>query len=193
MLGSGSDLYDGRRIMRQVLIFAGVLLGLGVYAARFADQTLRNAAPPPPPPPATTALAEAPTPAPSHQDSYRSSVVIPPDARGHFVVDARVNGRRMEFMIDTGASAVALRSRDAAALGFHPVPRDLTVEVKTANGTTRAAPVQLGMVEISGLNVRNVVALISPDEGLSENLLGLTFLSRLRRFEFSNGRMVLEQ
>jgi aspartyl protease family protein len=186
LIGRGFN--DGRRIMRQVLIFAVMLLGLGVYAARYADQALKNSGPPP----AATALAAVP-PASVQQNSYRSSVVIPPDARGHFVVEARVDGRRMEFMLDTGASVVALRARDAAALGIHPVARDLTVEVKTANGTTRAAPVQLGMVEVSGLNVRNVAALVSADDALSENLLGLSFLSRLRRFEFSNGRMVLEQ
>ena len=127
------------------------------------------------------------------EDSYSSSVVVPRDARGHFVVDARVDGRHMGFMLDTGASVVALRARDAAGLGIHPVARDFTVEVKTANGSTRAAPVQLGMVEVGGLNVRNVAALVSPDEALSENLLGLSFLSRLRRFEYSNGKMVLEQ
>jgi|HubBroStandDraft_6_1064221.scaffolds.fasta_scaffold878255_2 aspartyl protease family protein len=172
--------------MRQVIIFAVVLLGLGVYAARYADQAVKNAAPP-----ATTALASAQEP--SQPNAYRSSVVIPAGPNGHFVVDARVDGRRMDFMLDTGASMVVLRSRDAAALGIHPVPRDLTVEVKTANGTTRAAPVQLGMVEISGLTLRNVAALVSPDDALNQNLLGLSFLSRLRRFEFSNGRMVLEQ
>jgi aspartyl protease family protein len=96
-------------------------------------------------------------------------------------------------MLDTGASMIALRARDAASLGIHPVARDFTVAVSTANGSMRAAPVQLGMVEISGLNVRNVAALVSPDDALSENLLGLSFLSRLRRFEFSNGKMVLEQ
>jgi aspartyl protease family protein len=174
--------------MRQVLIFAGMLLGLGVYAARFADQAVKNSAATP----TTTALA-AGSPPPSQQNPYSSSVIVPADARGHFVVEARVDGRRMAFMLDTGASMVALRARDAAALGIHPVARDLTVEVKTANGTTRAAQVQLGMVEISGVNVRNVAALVSPDETLSENLLGLSFLSRLRRYEFSNGRMVLEQ
>ena len=105
-------------------------------AARVADQTVRT----PAAPPAATALAAvAPTPVP--QDSYGSSVVIPRDARGHFVVDARVDGRRMEFMLDTGASVIALRARDAAALGIHPVAREFTVEVKTANGSTRAAPV----------------------------------------------------
>jgi len=179
--------------MRQILFFAGMLVALGVVAARVADQTVRT----PVAPPAAAALPAAAelavAPAPPVQNSYGSSVVVPHDARGHFVVDARVDGRHMEFMLDTGASVVALRARDAAALGLHPAAREFTVEVKTANGSTRAAPVQLGMVEVSGLNVRNVAALVSQDEALSENLLGLSFLSRLRRFEYSNGRMVLEQ
>jgi len=96
-------------------------------------------------------------------------------------------------MLDTGASLIALRARDAAALGIHPVARDFTVEVKTANGSARAAAVELGMVEVGGLTVRNVAAVVSPDAALSENLLGLSFLSRLRRFEYSNGKIVLEQ
>jgi aspartyl protease family protein len=184
--------------MRQVVIFAGMVVALGVGAAKFADQTARMPVAPAAPPaavapvaPPTAALAVA-SPAPALQNSY-GSVVIPSDARGHFVVDARVDGRRLGFMLDTGASVVALRARDAAGLGIHPVARDFTVEVKTANGSLRAAPVQLGMVEISGLTVRNVAALVTPDDALSENLLGLSFLSRLRRYEYSNGKMVLEQ
>jgi aspartyl protease family protein len=175
--------------MRQIVVLAGMLVALGVVAAKVADQTVRT----PVAPPAAAALAVAPNPAPAPQNSYGSSVVVPHDARGHFVVDARVDGRHMEFMLDTGASVVALRARDAAGLGIHPAAREFTVEVKTANGSTRAAPVELGMVEISGLTVRNVAALVSLDEALSENLLGLSFLSRLRRFEYGNGRMILEQ
>ena len=49
------------------------------------------------------------------------------------------------------------------------------------------------MVEIAGLVVRDVDALVLPDESLSENLLGLSVLSRLNRIEFANGQMVLEQ
>jgi len=57
----------------------------------------------------------------------------------------------------------------------------------------RAAPVQLGMVEIEDLVAHDVDALVLPDRALSENLLGLSFLSRLRRFEYSGGKLVLEQ
>src|SRR5258707_9047625 len=98
--------------MRQILIFAGLLLGFGVLAAKVADQAARTpAAPPASAPPASAALAAVPPPAPVPQNPYGTSVVIPRDARGHFVVDARVDGRRMEFMLDTGASVVALRAR----------------------------------------------------------------------------------
>ena len=65
--------------------------------------------------------------------------------------------------------------------------------VTTANGKVRAAPVKLAMVEIGGVTVRNVEGLVMPDESLSENLLGMSFLSRLRRFEFADGRLMLEQ
>ena len=57
----------------------------------------------------------------------------------------------------------------------------------------RAAPVELDRVEIDDLVVRNVAAMVMPDGALSDNLLGLTFLSRLRRFEYSDGKLVLEQ
>jgi aspartyl protease family protein len=96
-------------------------------------------------------------------------------------------------MVDTGASVIALRAADAAMLGIRPSPRDFTAEVKTANGSIRGAPTRLSMVDVGGLMVRDVAALVLPDEALSENLLGLSFLSRLRRFEYSNGKMVLEQ
>lgn len=170
--------------MRQISIFAGLLLVMGVSAARMADQAGHDQAAAP-----AAALAAAP---PS-QNAVGGSVTIPPDRRGHFVVAARVDGRRMNFMIDTGASLVALRQSDAALLGVHPFARDFNVEVKTANGTTRAAKVELGMVEIENLTVRNVEALVSPDEILSENLLGLSFLRRLRGLSYRDGRMVLEQ
>jgi len=96
-------------------------------------------------------------------------------------------------MVDTGASVIALTARDATMLGIQPAERDYVAIVNTANGTVRAAPVQLGMVEIEDLVAHDVDALVLPDRALSENLLGLSFLSRLRRFEYSGGKLVLEQ
>src|ERR1700677_4971586 len=70
---------------------------------------------------------------------------------------------------------------------------EFVAEVRTANGTVRAAPTRLDAVEVGDLVVRDVAAVVLPDEALSDNLLGLSFLSRLRRFEYSDGKLVLEQ
>jgi aspartyl protease family protein len=133
-------------------------------------------------------MAAAPEPR-----SAGRTVIIPRDSRGHFLVNGRVDGKRLGFMVDTGASVIALTARDAARLGIRPTLREFTAEVKTANGIVRAAPTRLDRVEIDDISVRDVVALVMPDEALSKNLLGLSFLSKLRRFEYSSGKLILEQ
>ena len=96
-------------------------------------------------------------------------------------------------MVDTGASVIALKAEDADMLGIHPAERDFTAVVRTANGTVRAAPVQLGMVEVEGLMLRDVAAWVMPEHALSDNLLGMSFLTRLHHFEYTDGKLVLEQ
>jgi aspartyl protease family protein len=65
--------------------------------------------------------------------------------------------------------------------------------VQTANGTVRAAPVTINRVEIGSIAIRDVSAMVLPEGALADNLLGMTFLSRLHRYEYANGRLVLEQ
>ncbi len=96
------------------------------------------------------------TPAAQTAGANSHSVMISPGSNGHFQVEGRIDGRRMDFMVDTGASVVALTARDAAMLGIHPAERGYLATVKTANGAVRAAPVKLGMVEIDDLSVHNV-------------------------------------
>ena len=119
------------------------------------------------------------------------SVVIKSD-RGHYWTDARVDGRRVGFMVDTGATSIALRESDAASLGYRPRPSDYTVRVSTANGVGRAARVELTRVEVGDITVRDVTALVVPDDALNVNLLGMSFLSRVRWTQ-DRGELVLEQ
>jgi aspartyl protease family protein len=121
------------------------------------------------------------------------SVTISRDQRGHFSAQGRIDGRSLDFMVDTGASVVALNARSAGKLGIYPTPRDYKVKVATANGIIHAASARLPRVDIGGLIVENVEALVLPDAALSENLLGLSYLSKLKRFEMAGSRMVLEQ
>ncbi|GIK81136.1 MAG: TIGR02281 family clan AA aspartic protease [Pseudorhodoplanes sp.] len=172
--------------MRYFVIFAALALAVAGLLTRIADRAVRTPAP-------QTAAVAVVEPARTTPSAGSRSITIPRDARGHFQVDARVDGRRLGFMVDTGASTIALTASNAKRLGIHPSPGDFSVNVRTANGTVRAAPATLNMVEVGGLVVRDVRALVVPDNALSENLLGMSFLAKLRRFEYANGKLVLEQ
>lgn len=169
--------------MRNLMIFAAILIGLGTFMAQMADKMSPAAATAAP----RKAAAEADAPASGR------TLSIPRDARGHFATDGRIEGQRIDFMVDTGASMVALNEKSAARFGLRPARGDFNATVATANGTIKVARTRLAMVEIGGLIVRDVDAMVLPDSALSENLLGLSFLSKLKRFEYANGRMVLEQ
>jgi len=172
--------------MRSVITIAAFALAASVIVPRYATQLHAGHAPP------TLMTARPQTPVQSASSNSRS-VAISPGRNGHFEVEARVDGRRMDFMVDTGATMIALTARDAAMLGIHPAERDYTGVVNTANGSVHVAPVHLNRVEIDDLVVYNVAAMVMPEGALSNNLLGLTFLSRLHRWEFSDGKLVLEQ
>jgi len=173
------------RVMRNLLIFAAILAGLGTFMAQIADKL--TPAPASATPAVKSAVVETPVPTSSR------SLNIPHDARGNFETEGRINGQRIGFMVDTGASVVALNESSAARFGLRPTPGQYTASVTTANGTIKAARTRLAMVDVGGLVVRDVDAMVLPDEALSENLLGLSFLSKLKRFEYANGKMVLEQ
>jgi aspartyl protease family protein len=176
--------------MRSIVAFAALALAASVLVPRYAARMNVT----PAAPKAMTAHALTPVePISSKSPSNSRSVVIAHDDHGHFQVEGRVDGRRLKFMVDTGASVIALTAGDAAMLGIHPAERDFSALVKTANGAVRTAPTRLNRVEIGDLMLHDVAAMVLPDGALSDNLLGLSFLSRLRRFEYSEGKLVLEQ
>jgi aspartyl protease family protein len=170
--------------MRNIMILAAFMIGLGTIMAQMADKVTATT-----PVLANTAARKA---APVETAGIRN-LSIPRDARGHFLTEGRIDGQRIGFMVDTGASVVALNETSAARFGLRPSRGDYNATVTTANGTVKGARARLAMVDIGGLVVRDVDAMVLPDQALSENLLGLSFLSKLKRFEYTNGQMVLEQ
>jgi aspartyl protease family protein len=132
-----------------------------------------------------------PAAAPTRPSTHR--VALRADARGHYTATATVNGRSVPVMVDTGATAVALSADSARSLGIRPPPSAFRLPVSTANGVVAAAPVTLREVRIGGVSVRNVEAIVVPGDALGINLLGMTFLSRLSRFEVADGQLVLTQ
>ncbi len=137
------------------------------------------------------AQAAPPPSAASHQSAARQ-VEVKAGRDGHFYVDAEVNFRPVRLMVDTGATVVALRASDAATAGIRVSPADFVNPVQTANGTTNAAQAMLDSISVSDIELRNVRALIVPDEQLSVSLLGGSFLHGLRRFEVSDGILTIE-
>jgi aspartyl protease family protein len=112
---------------------------------------------------------------------------------GHFFAEAEINGRRIEVMIDTGASIVALTWEDALTAGVSPRDSDFTHRVSTANGSARVAPVMLSRVQIGDVMVRNVQAAVAEPGKLNITLVGNSFLGRLSRYEMRSGRLILEE
>jgi aspartyl protease family protein len=174
--------------MHRVLYLCVIFAIAGVVAVRKLDQSAKSSSGN-----GVNAMAMAAKPAadPAPSSNYRV-VTLNSGPGGHFQSSARVDGRWLHFLVDTGASSVALRESAAAQLGIHPTARDYNVKISTANGTTRGARVLLDRVELEGITVRNVTAIVLPDESLGTNLLGMSFLSRVK-FSHDRGRLVIEQ
>ena len=108
----------------------------------------------------------------------RQSVVLAADPRGHFFADASVNGKPMRFVVDTGASVVALMAADATRMGIdwrkgQPAP------IQTANGATTGYLVRLQSVRVGGIELQDVDGVVL-EQGLGGyGLLGMSFLNRL--------------
>ncbi len=138
-------------------------------------------------PPTISMLAQPPATATGRR------VRLEPDGRGHFIGDFRLNGRTVEAMIDTGASVVAINTTTARRIGVTVSTADFKHPVNTANGTIHAAAATLSRLEIGGIVVRDVQAMVLDDKALSGTLIGMSFLNGLRRFGVENGRLLLEQ
>jgi aspartyl protease family protein len=172
-------------MLRSVVTFAAMALVAAMIVPHLAAQMNER-----PAPRIVAARPQAPTePVASSVDS----VEVPRDAFGRFRVEGRIDGRSLEFTVDTGASIVALTADDAAQLGIRPMQSEYRVLLKTANGMVRAASTTLDTLEIGDIMVHDVAAVVMPDGALSDNLLGMSFLSRLHHFDYSEGKMVLER
>lgn len=110
---------------------------------------------------------------------------------GHYRADVRVNGRKFKMMVDTGASLIALTAKDAKRMGVYPSPDKFVYQTRTANGLARIALVTLKNVRIGGIRVQNVKASVHRGKGLDTNLLGMSFLNQLRKFNFQGDTLTM--
>jgi aspartyl protease family protein len=166
-------------VLRNVLVLAC----LAIVAAVAAPSLMRVA-------PQTVALR--PSAAKPAADVGRGSVILNADRDGHFRVEATIAGRRVPMMVDTGATVVAMSYEQAETLGLVRSGDRFDVPVSTANGTSAAKRVVLRDVRVGSIVVRDVTALVMRPGVMDGNLLGMSFLGRLKRMESSRGRLTLE-
>lgn len=119
-----------------------------------------------------------------------NEVVVDADGRGHFLLEAAVNGTPVLFLVDTGASAVVLSPDDARRVGLHPQRLTYSQRFQTAGGVVRAAPVTLREVRVGQFALYDLPASVN-EAPLGISLLGMGFLSRLSGYEVRDGRLVL--
>lgn len=127
---------------------------------------------------------------PAEADPASSAAQVAKARDGHYWAEAMVDGRWVRFLVDTGASTVALTREDALRLGFDLDNLTYDRPVATASGKTMAAGVTLDRVSVAGARVDGVEALVVK-EGLSASLLGMSYLGRLSRFEATPTSLIL--
>ncbi|MBK8841041.1 MAG: TIGR02281 family clan AA aspartic protease [Hyphomonadaceae bacterium] len=114
------------------------------------------------------------------------------EADGHYWAAARVNKIPIKFLVDTGASLVALSRRDARRLGINTDNLQRNAEVRTAAGRVMAATTVIDEITIDGVTVKNVSAVIMED-GLETSLLGMSFLNRLEGWDVTTNAIIIHE
>ena len=117
-------------------------------------------------------------------------IIIPKQNDGHFHLNLTINGKTIEFLVDTGASEIVLNQKDAEALGFNDRNLEYWAYANTANGRVRLAPVRLETVSLGGYIDKNVKAAVNEGE-MRSSLLGMSYLNKFNAIEIKSNQMIL--
>lgn len=186
--GATSRHRPGGGLLQSTLIIVGSFVALALalgLASRLALPTLLGATGPAGisrPAGSGDALAARPVP---------DRLVYRADAHGHFLIDASVNGAPIRFLLDTGASMVALSPEDARAAGIAPGDLRFSEAMNTANGVARAATVRLRSLRLGQFEVTEVPAVVM-EQSMPVSLLGMSFLNRLGGYSIRDGVLTID-
>ncbi|MDB5800890.1 MAG: hypothetical protein JWL63_1829 [Rhodocyclales bacterium] len=123
-------------------------------------------------------------------DGAVQSITLVADLQGHFIAAGSINGAPVTFLVDTGASSVALTTQQAKMAGIDYTAGERGY-ANTANGVVQTWRVMLDKVTINGLTLQNVEGTVLP-AGSNVALLGMTFLNRLNMSREGN-TMILKR
>ncbi|WGT63027.1 retropepsin-like aspartic protease family protein [Variovorax paradoxus] len=119
-----------------------------------------------------------------------SRIVLPADSRGHFMTQGAINGRPVTFMLDTGATSIALSAADAQRIGLD-YSKGQRVQMNTANGVSSGYKLRLQSVRVGDVEVYDIDAIVSP-QPMPFVLLGNSFINRFSMRRDAD-QMVLEK
>jgi aspartyl protease family protein len=168
------------------LVFAGVVATLATQVPSFFEKgtpAINSAQP----------VLDVAMPQQALEVDTHGNVRLKADTQGHYNGDFKINGKPIQGLIDTGATYVALNESTARRLGYATSALDYRNTVSTANGQTKAAYVKLDRIEIGGVKVQDVDALVLKDEALSSTLIGVSFLKKLNSYSVEDGSLHLVQ
>jgi aspartyl protease family protein len=118
-------------------------------------------------------------------------IVLTRAADGHYYAPGNADGAALRFLVDTGATVVALTERDAELLGHYLNPGELTVVGRGVSGEVKGKSIMIERLSVGDISADKVPAVIIP-EGLPVSLLGQSFLSRIAHVTISDNRMTLK-
>lgn len=173
-------------MLKPVLVLAGLMIAFALIAPGYVTQLTGGRE-------SVAVAVPAEEAAPAAPADHGGIVRIRADRNGHYFTEFEINNRTVEGVVDTGATLVALRYEDARSLGLVHAGDKFDVGIRTANGTGRARRVQLRSLTVGTITLRDVDALVLERGALPSNLLGMSFLKRLARFEVQRGTLVLER
>lgn len=169
-------------MIRNLLIWAVLILGLAtgwLYQEQAREMMLRVAGGLTPGRPVTVS------------DANGEAVLIRKSLNGHFEAAGRVNGEPVSFLIDTGATSIALSHDDALRIGFTDDDLNYSLVINTANGQARAAAVRLDTVVVGTVQRSGLRAMVAEPGRLGQSLLGMNFISSLTAFEMRRDEVIL--
>jgi aspartyl protease family protein len=169
-------------MLRSVLIIAGVTIAVALFAPDFVSRHFERK---------PASAPRAMNIAPPKQADYGGNVQIPADRFGHFQAEVQVNGHSLDALVDTGASYVVLKFEDAQSLGVIYAGDPFDIPVQTANGVGHARRVKLSSVRVGSVQLDDVDAMVAEEGMLARNLLGMSFLRRLSRYEVRDNTLIL--
>ncbi len=174
----GAARFDPKTALRQAAVWLAIFLGLvGLYSfkndAAYIGRRFMGAL--------------SPTQGVAHDDGTLSFDAGPD---GHFYVQALVNGGRVTFMVDTGASDVVLAPDDARRIGIDPATLVFDQFAETANGRVSGAAIRLDNLAIGSIEMSRLPATVNGAD-MSDSLLGMEFLNRLHGWGVKNGVLTL--